>query len=137
MKILEKLEYVTNGDNLYLFHEGDKESSHFFISTEVGVSSIITGGSIVRELDPYSCFGEKALLYCSPRTATVRSSPWSKFWVLNRGFFRSTMQEISQNSFLESRQFIEKTDFFRISSPFELYKRLLDALNFVSFRAFV
>mmetsp|Transcript_22723 Transcript_22723/g.77300 ORF Transcript_22723/g.77300 Transcript_22723/m.77300 type:complete len:1214 (-) Transcript_22723:91-3732(-) len=72
------------GDNLYVCLSGA-------LDCFVGSQKVLNYG-------PSSCFGELALLYGSPRAATVKATTTSKLWALDRGAFTSLVVKNSQAS---------------------------------------
>lgn len=57
-------------------------------------------------------FGELALLYGAPRSASVKADGICGLWGIDRGAFRKAVEEIVQSEFEENRKFIEKVKFF-------------------------
>jgi cGMP-dependent protein kinase len=66
----------------YLF----KASCYFVI--ERGEVEILVGDKSVKILGPGQPFGELALLYNAPRSASVRAVTNCGFWILDRHSFR-------------------------------------------------
>jgi len=60
-------------------------------------------------------FGDLALLYNVPRSASIRSDTYCEFWVLNEAQFQELLESLLQAKYNENRQFIEKITFFRNS----------------------
>lgn len=65
-------------------------------------------------------FGELALLYNAPRSASVSAIEDSYLWGIDGPTFRQIVQEITVNDFNENRTFIENIRLFsnRISLRF-------------------
>ena len=57
-------------------------------------------------------FGELALLYNSPRSATVRAIEETYMWCIDRITFRKALQENVEKNFEDNKKFIEKVPFF-------------------------
>lgn len=108
------------GDNFYILHEGECE---FFIS---GVSKG-TGG-------PGTSFGELALMYNSPRAATVKAVTEVKLFALDRITFRQIMADATSKKRRLHEQFLEKVPLFSGMLPTERAK-IADVLETVRFKA--
>ncbi|QDZ22752.1 cAMP-dependent protein kinase [Chloropicon primus] len=108
------------GDNFYILHEGECE---FFVSgTSKG-----TGG-------PGTSFGELALMYNSPRAATVVASTGVKLFALDRITFRQIMADATSKKRRLHEQFLEKVPLFSGMLPTERAK-IADVLETVRFKA--
>ncbi|KAH3742879.1 cAMP-dependent protein kinase type II regulatory subunit [Pelomyxa schiedti] len=73
-----------------VIHQGDTESNEFFVVTK-GSFSVIVSGTKVTSLGEGRSFGEIALLYDCPRTATVKSEGHGTLWVMDRLTFRQIL----------------------------------------------
>ena len=108
------------GDNFYILHEGECE---FFVSgTSKG-----TGG-------PGTSFGELALMYNSPRAATVTAVTAVKLFALDRITFRQIMADATSKKRRLHEQFLEKVPLFSGMLPTERAK-IADVLETVRFKA--
>jgi CRP-like cAMP-binding protein len=73
------------------------EVGDYFYIIKSGVFSVIVSDEqtretrVIKELETGSCFGEVALLYNTPRTATVRAEVASVVYQLARDTFRMTI----------------------------------------------
>lgn len=103
--------YCTNANHKFVFEQGDSQSTSFFF-IEKGNCSVIINGVEKKKLVPGDFFGEKALLYNAPRSATISATPHSKFWALDRKTFRGMISEITQKFFKDNREFVNKVPFF-------------------------
>jgi serine/threonine protein kinase/CRP-like cAMP-binding protein len=65
-----------NGDNFYVIEEGRL--------------NIVVDGNVVGEVKD-GAFGEVAIMFNSPRTATIRAATDCVLWLLDRNFFRQAM----------------------------------------------
>ncbi|CAF1085761.1 unnamed protein product, partial [Adineta ricciae] len=74
--VLKNEEIIRQGD------EGD-----YFYCIESGRYDVIVNGKKVSELDNKGCFGEIALLYSQPRTATVIATTDGQLWSIDRDTF--------------------------------------------------
>ncbi len=57
-------------------------------------------------------FGELALLYGAPRSASVRTLETTTFWGIDRFTFRNAIEEMMRKQLQENRKFMEKIKFF-------------------------
>lgn len=107
------------GDNLYVVHSG---TFHVFVK----------GVGMVAKRSNGTCFGELALMYGSPRAATVTAMEDSIVWVVDRYTFRRVVTGLTKNKFNEHVQFLTKVD---LLSPLANYERekIAEALEEVVF----
>eukprot|EP00747_Dinoflagellata_sp_TGD_P106680 gnl/TRDRNA2_/TRDRNA2_169920_c0_seq1.p1 gnl/TRDRNA2_/TRDRNA2_169920_c0~~gnl/TRDRNA2_/TRDRNA2_169920_c0_seq1.p1 ORF type:complete len:941 (-),score=209.34 gnl/TRDRNA2_/TRDRNA2_169920_c0_seq1:47-2521(-) len=64
-------------------------------------------------------FGELALLYNAPRTATITSTKHSEVWCLDRTSFRRLVVRSSEARFKRCVQFLQNIDIFQVLSEHE------------------
>jgi len=57
-------------------------------------------------------FGEIALLYNAPRSATIKTLTESGFWALDRSTFRKCIEELMHQEYDENRKFIDEVYIF-------------------------
>ena len=107
-------QYVPKGS--IVIREGD-EGDHFYVMER--------GGIDVYEKDVYKCslysgvaFGEIALLYSCPRTATVMAKYDCKLWVINRKAFRGITAQHKKRRLELKLEFLRKASDIQ-SSLFE------------------
>ena len=73
-------------------------------------------------------FGELALLYNAPRSASIRSKEISTMWGIDRNTFRKAVEEMVAKEYDLNRTFIDDIAFFRIKIENSIYN-LLENLN--------
>lgn len=61
---------------------------------------------------PGASLGELALLYNTPRSASVYGLEKCRLWAIDRHTFRNAVEEMIRRDLDENRQFIEKVAFF-------------------------
>jgi len=88
-------------------------ASSFFILHE-GKLSVEINGVSKRNIEAGEGFGELALLYSAPRSASIKASKSSFLWFIDRETFRSALASMITKGYKENRVFIEKNPFFRI-----------------------
>lgn len=94
----------------YVFRQNDRASCFFFVSS--GRVSVEINKVVKRVLETGTSFGELALLYNAPRSASIKCESKSFFWVLDRSNFRSVVDQVTSIKFKENREFIEKITIF-------------------------
>ena len=57
-------------------------------------------------------FGELALLYSAPRSASIKAVTSCYLWFIDRKTFRSAVESMTEKSFKENRKYIEQNRFF-------------------------
>lgn len=102
-KVISKMFYASVNENDYVFKQGDKASCYFII--DKGTVNVEINGSKKRVLASGCGFGDLALLYNSPRSASIKCETMSFFWVIDRKTFRNVVEEISTKKFEENRNF--------------------------------
>merc|ERR1719235_963931 len=55
----------------------------------------VTGGQVLRAMGPGECFGERALLYNEPRSATVQAVMRSELLCLDRKVLQDALGELN------------------------------------------
>jgi cGMP-dependent protein kinase len=67
---------------------------------------------VKRVLKSGDGFGELALLYGTPRTASVKAKEGCEMWGIDRTTFRKAVEELVQKDYAENRAFINNIKFF-------------------------
>ncbi|CAD8178751.1 unnamed protein product [Paramecium octaurelia] len=109
-KLIDEMYYVTTKDQEFIFKQGDKATLFFII--ERGQCQIIINGEKKRILKPSEFFGELALMYLAPRSASVCAIGDCGFWVLERNKFRKAVEDIQQKAYETNREFLIQVKFF-------------------------
>ncbi|CAD8190962.1 unnamed protein product [Paramecium octaurelia] len=109
--ILEQMFYCTTSDGQFVFRQGDLKASSFFL-IERGQCQIIIDGEVKKVLKQSDSFGERALLYNAPRSASVRAVGDCAFWAIDRNLFRKMIEDMRMHEFEENRQFVENLKSF-------------------------
>ena len=82
---------------------------------------------------PRSCFGELALLYSSPRAATVRSTTQCRLWVMDRSAYAAIRRNFVQTQNAERHRLLESVPSLK-RLPVHHRAMLVDALKQVGGR---
>lgn len=133
----ENIKIITQGDEgdyFYIIESGEfdvyiNKSGH----VEPGPGGMGDKVGTIREGE---CFGELALMYGSPRAATIVSatSGGSFLWALDRLTFRRILMETAFSRRRLYEKFLENVEILKILKPYERSK-VADALEIVEFPA--
>lgn len=100
--------YASAGE--VIIREGD--SGDVFYLLEEGTCEISINGVVVGVIEEQSSFGDLALMYNSPRAATISATSDCILWTLDRDFFRQAMVTSSSNQGVQICQFLSKIQLF-------------------------
>jgi cGMP-dependent protein kinase len=109
-QIIDKMFFCETPGNEMIFKQGDNASSYLIIAK--GAVQIIINEKPVRNLKTGDGFGELALLYSAPRSASAKTLEPAGFWAIDRVTFRKHVEEIVQRDYAENRAFIDNVAFF-------------------------
>ncbi|CAJ1362555.1 unnamed protein product [Effrenium voratum] len=84
-----------------------------------GIFEVVVGDTAVRHLRAKNSFGELAMLYSVPRTATVTCKEKGVLWKMHADQFRVCMQHLSSKSMKRALEFFESDATFRHMSKEE------------------
>ena len=73
---------------------------------------MIINDEVKKTLKVGSAFGEYALLYNAPRSASIKTLEKCFLWGIDRSSFRKVMEELSSKDYEENRKFINTIQFF-------------------------
>jgi CRP-like cAMP-binding protein len=111
-KIIDCMSPLSQGSDTVIIQEG--EEGDLFYCLEAGeADALVEGVGKVAHYSRGGCFGELALMYSSPRAASVISRSHCSLWTLDLKTFRSILANSSSNeqqtrvSFLEKCLFLE------------------------------
>ncbi len=97
-----------NGDNFYII--------------ETGTMSVMVDGKKVKELSPKESFGELALLFNSPRAASVVCDSDATVFALNRKIFRHTLANMSHLNYGTVLRSLESVPLLKDLAPWQKEK---------------
>jgi len=110
------------GDCLYIVERGSVDV--FVARAEKPITSPVekgNEGAKVASLGPRSLFGELALMYSSPRAATVRAaSDEVALWALAQEPFKMLLAQSSQNQYSLYEGWLAQVDIFQSLNHYEL-----------------
>lgn len=85
--------YCTVKKGGYVFKQGDMASCFFII--EKGLVGLLIDGEKKKEMSRQQSFGELALLYNAPRSATIVAQEDTYFWAIDR----KTIRQVGPSDF--------------------------------------
>jgi cGMP-dependent protein kinase len=94
----------------YVFKQNDAATC-FFIILE-GECEVEINNNSKRNLEKGDMFGELALLYNAPRSASIKAIADTSFWALDRYSFRAVVDKISSQNCESNLNFLNKIKFF-------------------------
>jgi len=68
---------------------------------------VIINNAHKKDLKRGDSFGELALLYNSPRSASIKSKTETHYWALDRMTFKQSIEEITDNNFQDNIKFLD------------------------------
>ncbi|CAD8112930.1 unnamed protein product [Paramecium sonneborni] len=110
-QLFDKMFYCIARDQEMIFKQGDKGSLYFII--ERGQCEIIINDKVKKILRFGESFGELALLYNVPRSASVKALGDCAFWAMDKNIFRKGIELISLKDYEENKEFIQKVKCFQ------------------------
>lgn len=109
--IVNKMFYCQCEKDEYVFKQDENASSFFII--EKGQFEVIVHEKPKRIISTSESFGELALLYNAPRSASIRSKEISTLWGIDRNTFRKAVEEMVAKEYEFNRSFIDDIAFFQ------------------------
>jgi cGMP-dependent protein kinase len=113
--VVSKFSYCTLKAGETIFKQGS-DASLFFILAK-GSIKIFVNSNEKHTLQAGSCFGELALLYNAPRSATLIAHEDCELWSLDRNTFRSTVEATITRQAEENLTFISRVKMFKNMTP--------------------
>ena len=96
----------------YLMKQNDNASSFFILQD--GELDVEVNGTIEGKIAQGEGFGELALLYSTPRSASILARKTSELWFIDRATFRSVVSSIIEKTLAENKKFVSENKFFGI-----------------------
>jgi cGMP-dependent protein kinase 1 len=98
----------SNGD--YVFKQNDEAQLFFII--EKGEVEVEIDGNQRKKLTKSDGFGDLALLYNAPRSASIRCIGTCFFWGIDRSSFKKAVEEAIMCGYDANREFLDRIPFF-------------------------
>ena len=108
--VSQKMFLCTTDEGLYIFKQEDPASC-FFILKE-GEVAVEIDRVEKKRLHKGGNFGELALLYNAPRSASIKALTKCEFWAIDRNTFRKVVSEVTSKQYKENREFLNRVPFF-------------------------
>ncbi|CAK82587.1 unnamed protein product (macronuclear) [Paramecium tetraurelia] len=108
--IVNKMFYCEAAAQTYIFKQQDHATCFFILQR--GSLEVIVNEKAKRELKTGDGFGELALLYNAPRSASVKCFENCNLWGIDRNTFRRAVEEMITKEYEENRKFMEVVRFF-------------------------
>lgn len=119
-----------------VIRQGDDGNELFFVdSGKLECSKVFSGESVAKVLkiyEPGESFGELALLYNTPRAASIKALTDSVCWVLDRECFTNIVKDAAIKKREQYDQFLSKVGILKTMDPYER-SQLSDCLRSISF----
>lgn len=100
----------TIGKSSYVFKQEDPASCFFIIKE--GEVAVEIDGNEKKRVNKGGNFGELALLYNAPRSASIKALTDCEFWAIDRSTFKNVVSEVTTKQYKENKEFLEKVPFF-------------------------
>ncbi|EAR92057.2 CGMP-dependent kinase 9-1 (macronuclear) [Tetrahymena thermophila SB210] len=94
-----------------IIKEEDNASTFFIL--EQGRIQVSVKDNVKRDIVPGEGFGELALLYNAPRSASCKALQKCHLWGIDRATFRRVVEEMITKEYEQNRKFIENHKFFQ------------------------
>lgn len=131
-EVVDSMEEVEFEPHVSVIKQGAIVDEHNMYLVDSGQLEVLYGDEVVAVLTHGCAFGEIALMYGCPRTATVRTKTHCKLWVLDRKTFRRILMEESMRRRKLYESFLAKVPIFQSLLPYERIK-VADALETINF----
>lgn len=130
LMLIEQMKHYSLGRYEIIFEQGQPGNNFFIV--ESGKLEVLINNQRKNLLMPGDSFGELALMHGSPRSATVRSIEKVTLWGLDRRTFRTAVEAVNAQNYLENRSFIDSVPLLSIlnSSQHEALVASLSTLKF-------
>ncbi|EGR27103.1 hypothetical protein IMG5_201250 [Ichthyophthirius multifiliis] len=109
--LISKMFYCETQKDQYLIKEGDSASTFFIL--QQGKIELQIKQVPKRQILPGEAFGELALLYNAPRSASCKAFEKCFMWAIDRNTFQFIVQDMINKQYDENRNFVEKHQFFQ------------------------
>lgn len=113
--IIDQMKFYTLGAREIVFKQGQSGNNFFIVAS--GRVEIIVNRQTKGYLSKGKGFGELALLHDSVRTATIQALDKVTLWGINRQAFRSAVESVSNQKYLENKNFIENVPILSMLTP--------------------
>ncbi|OWY96809.1 Cyclic AMP-dependent protein kinase [Phytophthora megakarya] len=119
--LVDAMKYVAVDAGVDVVTQGDVGGDRFFI-LDSGACDVVVNGRVVGEVcatSPRNFFGELALLYDSPRAATIRAKTPVECWSLDRVTFKRVLMATTMQQRALYLDFLGQVPIFSTLSSYE------------------
>jgi hypothetical protein len=131
-QLIASLQHRNYGRDQIIFHEGASCSAAYVI--ERGEVEVIINQTVVRKLRQGEIFGELALLFGIPRTATIKTSTFCSVYILQPDLYHSIQQLSNTPSIAQRYQWLCQCPELQLLSPLQM-SRLFVNIRRVRFKS--
>jgi len=110
--IVAGMKFYVLGPREYVFQQGNPGVNFFVVAG--GSLEVIVNSTRVNVLKPGDSFGELALMHNDPRSASIRTLDRCTLWAVDRKTFRSAVEAVNQQNYLDNRRFIDSISLFQV-----------------------
>ena len=110
--VIEAMKLYSIRDNEVVFEEGQPAVNFFVLAS--GRMEVTNKSQVLGIITPGHGFGELALLYDTPRTATVTARKDSTLWGIDRKTFKSFVEKIQSQQYEENQRFLDSIEVFQV-----------------------
>lgn len=125
--------HASSSDFRLCFCAGDKNGDHFYV-VERGTFDIYVGSRMVGEISDGQSFGELALLYNSPRAASIVATSSATVWKLDRVTFRHIIAHSANQTLKECKAALRRVPLL-VNLTEDQLNKVAGAVQLVSFAA--
>jgi len=131
-RVVQRMQLVPVKNGQYLITQGASNAQTFYV-TQSGTFDILVDGVKVGQYKRGGCFGELALLYDSPRAASILATSDASVWEVNRNVFRYEIEQSYRNRNAANISFLKRVDLFKPLLTEELHL-VADALEVTKYK---
>ena len=116
-----------------VIREGERGDLFYVVESGVFVAKIASrGAEPVKTYESRGCFGELALLYNSPRAATVSCTKGGRLWAIDRGVFNMIMIKSNDEYAKSTQEFLKTIDLCKglETNKLELLASMVEEMNY-------
>ena len=110
--VIQSMKLYSIPAGLVIFEENQPAVNFYVLAS--GRLEVTIKGKSVNEIVPGYGFGELALLYDTPRTATITAKEDSTLWGVDRKTFKSFVEKINTQQYAENARFLDSIQVFQV-----------------------
>lgn len=114
--IINSMKPMTVQSGEVIIRQGDADARTYYV-VDRGAFEVRIDNLAVHTCTPGSGFGELALLYSSPRSATVTALEEGRLWVMDRAVYIAIKRSFAQEISRQTTELIEKVPMLAVLAP--------------------